>query len=91
MTLVIKAQDVSFSTIGNIHSTPTDAKSQAVLELVSPISLWIQWKQRCRRVFSNQTAHPTRLMQEIWREIVATLKSQYGVLKVVPMELKDNE
>ena len=39
------------------------------------------WKQRCRRVFSNQTAHPTRLMQEIWSEIVPTLKSQYDGLK----------
>ena len=45
------------------------------------LTLWILWKQRCRRVFSNQTAHPTRLMQEIWSEIVATLKSQYDGLK----------
>ena len=34
MTLVIKAQEVSFSTIDNIHSTPTNGKSQVVLELV---------------------------------------------------------
>ena len=81
MTLVIKAQEVFFSTIGNVHSTPLNDKSQVVLELVSPITLWILWKQRCRRVFSNQTAHPTRLMQEIWSEIVATLKSQYDGLK----------
>ena len=75
MTLVIKAQEVFFSTIGNVHSTPINAKSQVVLELVNPITLWILWKQRCRRVFSNQTVHPTMLMQEIWSEIVATLKS----------------
>ena len=49
MTLVIKAQEVSFSTIDNIHSTPTNGKSQVVLELVSPITLWILWKLRCRR------------------------------------------
>ena len=81
MTLVIKAQEVSFSTIDNIHSTPINAKSQVVLELVSPITLWILWKQRCRRVFSNQTTHPIMLMQEIWSEVVATLKSQYDGLK----------
>ena len=81
MSLVIKAQEVSFSTIGNIHSTPTNAKSQVVLELVNPITLWILWKRRCRRVFSNQTAHPIMLMQEIWSEVVATLKSQYDGLK----------
>ena len=62
MTLVIKAQEVSFSTIGNIHSTPTNAKSQVVLELVSPITLWILWKQRCRGVFSSQTEHPIMLI-----------------------------
>ena len=77
MTLVIKAQEVIFSNIGNVHSTPLNDKSQVVLELVSPITLWILWKQWCRRVFSNAT----RLMQEIWSEIVATLKSQYDGLK----------
>ena len=41
MTLVIKAHEVSFSTIGNIHSTPINVKSQVVLELVHPITLWI--------------------------------------------------
>ena len=75
MTLVIKAQEVFFSTIGNVHSTSLNDKSQVVLELVNPIALWSLWKQQCRRVFSNQTAHPTMLMQEIWSEIVATLKS----------------
>ena len=83
MTLVIKAQEVIFSTIGNVQSTPLNDKSQVVLELVSPITLWILWKQQCRQVFSNQTAHPTKLMQEIWSEIVATLKSQYDGLKGV--------
>ena len=39
MTLVIKAQEVVFSTIGNVHSTPLNDKSQVVLELVSPINL----------------------------------------------------
>ena len=81
MTLVIKAQEVSFSTFGNIHSTPTTAKSEVVLELVSPINLWILGKQRCRRVFSNQTAHLIMLMQDIWSQVVATLKSQYDGLK----------
>ena len=82
--MVIKAQEVIFSTISNIHSTPTNAKSQVVLELVSPITLWILWKQWCRRVFSNQTMQSIMLMQEIWSEVVATLKSH-------PMELKDND
>ena len=45
MPLVIKAQDVSFSTIGNIHSTPINVKSQVVLKLVSLVTLWIL---RCR-------------------------------------------
>ena len=81
----------SFSTIDNIHSTPINAKSQVVLELVGPISLWILWKQRCRRVFSKQTAHWIMLMQEIWSEVVATLKSQYNGLKATPMELNDND
>ena len=72
-TLVIKAQEVVFSTIGNVHSTPLNDKSQVVLELISPITIWILWKQRCRRVFSNQSAHPTMLLQEIWSESVATL------------------
>ena len=67
--------------IGNGHSTPLNDKSKVVLELVSPITLWILWKQRCRRVFSNQTAQPTMLLQEIWSESVATLKSQYDSLK----------
>ena len=39
MTLVIKAQEVSFSTIDNVHSTPINAKDQVVLELVNPITL----------------------------------------------------
>ena len=39
MTLVIKAQEVSFSAIDNVHSTPINAKDQAVLELVNPITL----------------------------------------------------
>ena len=39
--LVIKAQEILFSTIDNIHSTPINAKAQVVLELVSPITLWI--------------------------------------------------
>ena len=30
---------------------------------------------------ANQTAHPTMLMQEIWSEIVPTLKSQYDGFK----------
>ena len=81
MTLVIKAQEVFFSSSNNVHSTPLNDKSQEVLELVSPITHWILWKQRCRRVFSNQTAHPTRLLQEIQSEIVAPLKSQYDGLK----------
>ena len=81
MVLVIKAQEVFFSTIDNVHSTPINAKSQVVLELVSPITLWILWKQRCRRVFFNQIVQPIVLMQEIWSEVVATLKSQYDGLK----------
>ena len=39
MTLVIKAQEDIFSTIGNAHSTPLNDKSQVVLKLVSPIAL----------------------------------------------------
>ena len=39
MTLVIKAQEVFFSTIDNVHSTPLNDKSQVVLELVSTITL----------------------------------------------------
>ena len=76
MTLVIKAQEVFFSTIGNGHSTPLNDKPQVVLELVSPITPWILWKQWCRQVVSNQTAQPTMLLQEIWSEIVVTLKRQ---------------
>ena len=91
MTLVIKAQEVFFSTSSNVHSTPLNDKSQVVLELVSPITLWILWKKWCKRVFSNQTAHPTRLLQEIWSEIVATLKSQYDGLKGGSDGVEDNE
>ena len=36
MTLVIKAQRMSFSTINNIHLTPINAKAQVVLELLIP-------------------------------------------------------
>ena len=39
MTMVIKAQEISFSTTDNIHSTPINAKAQVVLELVRPITL----------------------------------------------------
>ena len=81
MTLVIKGQEVIFSTIDNVQSTPLNDKSQVMLELVSPITLWILWKRQCRRVFFNQTVHPVMLMQEIWSEVVATLKSQYDGLK----------
>ena len=90
MTLVIKAQEVFFPTINNVHSTPINAKSQVVLKLDNPITLWILWKQRCRWVFPNETANPIILMQEIWSEVVATLKSQYDGLKGGSMELKDN-
>ena len=86
-----RAQEVVFSTIGNVHSTPLSDKFEVVLELVSPITLWILWKQQCGRVFSNQSAHPTMLLQEIWSESVATLKSQYDGLWAALMELKDNE
>ena len=48
MTLVIKAQEFFLSTIGNVHLTLLNEKSQVVLELVSPLTLWIIWKQRCR-------------------------------------------
>ena len=41
MTLVLKAQEFFFSTINNIHLTPISVKSQVVLDLVSPITLWI--------------------------------------------------
>ena len=47
------------------------AKSQVVLELVSSITLWTLWKQ----VFPNQTTQSLMLMQEIWSEVVVTLKS----------------
>ena len=87
MTLVIKAQEVSFSTIGNVHLTPLNDKSQVVLELVSPITLWILWKQRCRQVFSNQTTHPTMLMQEIWSEIIAIVVAS----RAAPMDFRDND
>ena len=39
MTLVIKAQEVLFSSSGNVHSTPLNDKSQEVLELINPITL----------------------------------------------------
>ena len=81
MTLVIKAQEVFFSTIGNIQSTPINTKSQVVLELVNPITLWILWKQRCGWVLSKETVHPIILMQDICRGIEATLRSQYDGLK----------
>ena len=74
MEFMIKAQEILFFTTDNIHTTPINAKTQVVLELVSPITLWILWKQRYRRVFSNQTVHPIMLMQEIWSEVVANLK-----------------
>ena len=80
MTLVIKAQEILFSTIDNIHSTPIIDKAQAMLESVSPITLWIIWKQWWRRGFSNQTVHQAMLLQEIWSEVVATLNSQYDGL-----------
>ena len=81
MTLVIKEQEILFSTIDNIHSTHINAKAQVVLELVSPITPWILWKQWCRWVFSNQIVHQAMLLQEIWSDVVATLKSQYYGLK----------
>ena len=78
--LVIKAQEVLFSTIDNIHSTPINAKAQVVLELANPITLWILEKQRCRRVFSNQTVNQAMLLQEIRSDVVTTLKIQYDGL-----------
>ena len=81
MALVIKAQEVFFSTVDNVHSTPINAESQVVLELVSPIALWTLWEQWCRWVLSNQTTQPIVLMQEIWSEVVATLKIKYDGLK----------
>ena len=42
MTLVIKAQEILFSTIDNMHSSPINATTQVVLELVSLITLWIR-------------------------------------------------
>ena len=63
-----------FSTIGNIHSTPINVKSQVVF---SPITLWTLWKQRCWWTFSNQTMYLVMLMQWICNEVVGTLKSQY--------------
>ena len=71
---MIKAHKISFSTTNNIHSTPINAKTLVVLELVSPIT---QNSQRCRWVFSNQTVHQAMLLQGIWSNIVATLKSQH--------------
>ena len=81
ITLVIKAQEILFSTIDNIHSAHINAKAQVVLELVNPITLWILWKQRCSKVFSNQIVHQTILLQEIWSEVVVTLKSKYDGLR----------
>ena len=40
-TLVIKVQEILFSTINNIPSTLINAKGQIVLELVNPITLCI--------------------------------------------------
>ena len=49
-------------------------------ELANPIPLWILQKQWCGRVFSNQTVYPVMLKQEVWSEVVVTLKSQYDSL-----------
>ena len=69
MTLVIKAQEISFCSIDNICSTPINAKAQVVLELVNPITLWTRWKHRCRQVFSNRTVNQATLLQEIWYDL----------------------
>ena len=44
MALMLRAQDILFSTTDNIHSTPITAKAQVVLELNNPIILWILHK-----------------------------------------------
>ena len=75
--MVTRAQEILFSTTDNVHSTHMNAENQVAMELVSPITLWTIWKQRCRRVLSNQTVHKATLLREIWSEAVATRKSQY--------------
>ena len=65
MMLVINSQQVSFSTIDNVHSTPINAKDQVVLELVNPITLWTLLKQHCKQVFSNQPMHEVTLLQDM--------------------------
>ena len=77
MMLMIKAQEILFSTTDKIHLTPINAKDQVMLELVIPITLWTLLKQRCKWVFSNQTVHQVTILQEIWSEVVATLMIQY--------------
>ena len=72
--LVIKAQDSSFCTTNNVHSTPINAKDQVMLELVNPTTLWSLWKCRCRRVFCNRTVHRRKLLQEIWSEVCSHTK-----------------
>ena len=41
MKLVIKPQEILFSTTDNMHSSPINATTQVVLELVSLITFWI--------------------------------------------------
>ena len=55
MMLVMKAQEILFSTINNIHSTLINGKTQLVLELVNPITLWILWKQGVDKSFLIKT------------------------------------
>ena len=77
MTMVVTPHEILFSTTDNVHSTHINAKDQATMKFINPITIWITWKQRCRLVFSNKTIHQVMLLHEIWSEVVSTLKRQH--------------
>ena len=77
MTFVERAQEILFSNTDNVHSTHINAKDQGVSELNNPITPWTIWKKLSRYIFSNQTVHQIMWLQEMWCEVIVTLKNQY--------------
>ena len=54
---------------------------QEVWELLCTTTMWFIWIVRCSKVFGNTIVHPVESVQNVWMQMVHTLKRWYEEIK----------
>ena len=67
-----------------VRPNKANTRQRALWDLLGSCTMWHIWKARCNRVLGGRFVSPTKVVRDVWYEMVLTLKASYDNIKGNP-------